>query len=219
MKNKLNPWLVVFCYLAVASPLVYLLISFFTHNLTVNPVLTAEQLSGDYAVTLLLLSLMCTPLFMVTGFSIFIRFRPIIGVSAFFYAFLHFAIFLWPDYGFDLPQILLTISRKPYIIIGLGVLLILSVLALTSLKRIRLALRKNWKIIQRFSYLAAAGAVIHYGLAVKGNLLTLRGNVLLPYIYAGVLILLFILRIPPIASAISVRKKEIPSKKEKQDLV
>ncbi len=219
MKLKLNTRLVVFCYLAVAAPLIYLVIAFFTHNLTVNPVLTAEQRSGDYAVTLLLVSLTCTPLFLITGVPVFIRFRPILGLSAFFYAFLHFMLFIWPDYGFDFPQILLTISRKPYIIIGLGVLVILLILAVTSLKKIRIGLKKNWKTVQRFVYLAAVGAVFHYGLAVKGNLLTLRGNVLLPYTYAGVLVVLLILRIPPIEKAISFGKRRRASRKENQDLV
>jgi methionine sulfoxide reductase heme-binding subunit len=219
MSKKLNTWLVVFCYLGVAVPLVYLGIAYITNNLSVNPVLTAEQHSGDYAVTLLLSSLASTPLFLVTGFSVFIRFRPILGLSAFFYAFLHFMLFIWPDYGFDLSQILLTISRKPYIIIGLSVLVILIILAITSLKKIRIAMKRNWKTVQRFVYLASAGAVLHYGLAVKGNLLTFRGNVRTPYIYAGVLFFLLILRIPPVQKAISVNKKRITSGKEPQDLV
>ena len=219
MNKKISNCLVVLCYIGVAVPLVYLGIAFFTHNLTVNPVLTAEQWSGDYAVTLLLASLTFTPLFLITGESVFIRFRPIVGLSAFFYAFLHFILFIWPDYGFDLPQILLTISRKPYIIIGLVVLVILLILAITSLKKVRMVLKNNWKTIQRFVYLAAAGAVIHYGLAVKGNLLTLRGNVLIPYIYAGVLLVLLILRIPPIEKAISFGLRRRASRKNNQDLV
>lgn len=219
MNKRSSNWLVVLCYVGVMVPLAYLCIAFFTHNLTVNPILTAEQRSGDYAVTLLLASLTMTPLFLVTGESIFIRFRPIIGLSAFFYALLHFLLFIWPDYGFDFPQILLTISRKPYIIIGLGVLVILLILAIASLHRIRMVLKNNWKIIQRFVYPAAIGAVIHYGLAVKGNLLTFRGNVLLPYIYAGVLLVLLILRIPPIEKAITFGSKRKNSRDHSQDLV
>jgi sulfoxide reductase heme-binding subunit YedZ len=217
--KKSNFWLVALCYLGVAAPLAYLLISYFTHNLSANPVLTAEQHSGDYAVTLLLVTLTCTPLFLVSGVPIFLRFRPIIGLSAFFYAFLHFLLFLWPDYGFDFHQILLTISRKPYIVIGLGVLAILIILAITSLKRIRKAMQKNWKTVQRLIYLAAAGAVLHYGLAVKGNLLTFRGNVLLPYIYAGILAVLLILRIPPVKRVISIGVRRKAPKKETRDLV
>jgi sulfoxide reductase heme-binding subunit YedZ len=219
MNKKITNWLVVLCYLAATIPLAKLTISYFTNNLTVNPVLAAEQLSGDYAVTLLLASLACSPLFLVTGFWVFIRFRPILGLSAFFYASLHFGLFIWPDYGFDFPQILLTISRKPYLIIGLGVLLILIILAITSLKKIRTAMKKNWKTVQRFAYLAAAGAVIHYGLAVKGNLLTFRGNVRIPYIYAGVLAFLLLLRIPPIAKAISFGLRRKASRKEMEDLI
>ena len=218
MKNKLNYWLVIFCYLAVAAPLVYLTIAYFTNQLTVNPVLTAEQHSGDYAVTLLLASLTCTPLFLLTGIPVFIRFRPTLGLSAFFYAVFHFMLFIWPDYGYDFSQILLTISRKPYIVIGLGVLAILIILAVTSLKKIRIAMKRNWKIVQRFVYLAAVGAVLHYGLAVKGNLLTFRGNVLKPYIYAALLAVLLILRIPPIERAISFGVRRRASREEIQDL-
>jgi len=219
MKSKLNCWLQVFCYLAVAAPLIYLVIAYFTNSLSVNPVLTAEQRSGDYAVTLLLVSLTCTPLFLLTGVPVFVRFRPILGLSASFYAFLHFMLFIWPDYGFDFPQILLTISRKPYIVIGLGVLVILIVLAIISLKNVRIALKKNWKTLQRFVYLACVGAVLHYGLAVKGNLLTFRGNVLKPYVYAGILAVLLILRIPPVERVISIGVRKRAFRKETQDPV
>jgi sulfoxide reductase heme-binding subunit YedZ len=219
MKSKWDSWLVILCYFAVTIPFIYLVIAYFTHNLTVNPVLAAEQLSGDYAITLLVTSLACSPLFLITGFPVFIRFRPILGLSAFFYAFLHFLLFIWPDYGFDFRQILLTFSRKPYIIIGLVVLVILVILAVTSIKKIRIAMAKNWKTLQRLVYIAALGAAVHYGLAVKGNLLTFRGNVLLPYIYAGIVLILLLLRIPPIERAISFWSKKRISKANTRDLV
>ena len=217
MKSRLNFWLVILLYIAVSTPFLYLVFAYFTHNLTVNPILTAEEYSGDYAITLLVLSLACTPLNVITGYSIFVRFRRILGLSAFFYAAIHFLLFIGVDYGFDFPQILLTISRKPYIIIGLVVFIILIFLAITSLRRIQKALGRRWKTLQRLVYLASLGAVLHYGLAVKGNLLTLKGNILRPYIYAGVVVILLLLRIPPIERAIAARKGDRLSKKK--DLV
>jgi sulfoxide reductase heme-binding subunit YedZ len=45
-------------------------------------------------------------------------------------------------------------------------------------------LGKNWKRLHRLIYLAAVLAVLHYGWAVKGDFLTLRGEVLRPWLYA-----------------------------------
>ena len=44
------------------SELVILIFQFFTHNLTANPVQALEQRTGRHAITLLVLSLACTPL-------------------------------------------------------------------------------------------------------------------------------------------------------------
>jgi sulfoxide reductase heme-binding subunit YedZ len=198
MKRSNAIWLVILVSIACTVPAIYLLIAYFTHQLSANPILTAQQYSGDYAITFLVLSVACTPLNTVTGFEGFIRIRRILGLSAFFYATLHLFIFVGLDYGFDFSAIFETAANKPYIYIGAGVFLILLVLALTSFNWIRESMGKNWKRLQRITYIANLGAVLHYGLAVKGNLFRLQGNILRPLIYAGVVIFLLILRLPPV---------------------
>jgi methionine sulfoxide reductase heme-binding subunit len=202
MKRGNAYWLVIFTSIGCAIPFIYLLVAYFTHLLSANPILTAQQYLGDYAITFLVLSVACTPLNTITGFEGFVRIRRILGLFAFFYAALHLFIFVGLDYGFDFSAIFETAANKPYIYIGAGVFLILLVLALTSSNRVRESMGRNWKRLQRITYIANLGAVLHYGLAVKGNLFRLQGNILRPLIYAGIVIILLILRLPPVEKGI-----------------
>jgi methionine sulfoxide reductase heme-binding subunit len=209
MKRGNALWLVILTSISCSIPFIYLLIAYFTHQLSANPILTAQQYSGDYAVTFLVLSIACTPLTTITGFDGFIRIRQVLGLSAFFYATLHLLIFVGLDYGFDFSAIFETAANKPYIYIGVGVFIILIVLALTSFHRVRETMGKNWKRLQRITYIANLGAVLHYGLAVKGNLFRLQGNILRPLIYAGIVLVLLILRLPPVEKwIINLRTKK-----------
>ncbi len=57
--------------------------------------------------------------------------RPL-GLYAFLYAFAHFLIFAGLDYRFDLTFIPDAILEKPFILLGLAALYILTLLAITS---------------------------------------------------------------------------------------
>ena len=87
---------------------------------------------GDWALRFLLISLDVTPLRMLTGMSWLIRYRRMLGLFAFFYALVHFAIYLWIDQGFLWSEIIADILKRPYITLGFAAFLILVPLAVTS---------------------------------------------------------------------------------------
>jgi hypothetical protein len=72
-----------------------------TGNLTVNPIQAATQRTGKNALVLLVLSLACTPLNTLFGLRQALTVRRSLGLYAFMFAAMHFAIFIWIDYGFD----------------------------------------------------------------------------------------------------------------------
>jgi len=78
----------------------------------------------------------------------------------------------------------------------MGSLFILGVLAATSFRYWQVRLRSGWQRLQKLVYVAAILAIAHYLLAVKGDLLTLQGDYTRPLIAGGLLLLLFLLRVP-----------------------
>jgi sulfoxide reductase heme-binding subunit YedZ len=99
------------------------------------------------------------------------RHRRLVGVSAFFYAALHFVTHLIYEGGTDvsaIPSILRTAVKKPFQLTGLIALAILLVLAVTSLHAlVRWLGGKRWKNLHRLTYVAAALVAYHQAAARK----------------------------------------------------
>lgn len=185
-----------------------LVIAYLTNNLGPNPIQKAQHLSGDIAIVLLLLSLSITPLRTLTGFNRIGPLRKTFGLNAFYFAALHLLIFLGLDYQFNLAYIVEAIGFRRYIWVGLAAFLILLVMAVTSIKKIKIMAGKAWKKIHSFVYLAGILVVLHYGWTMKGNFLTATGAIGWPVIAGVVLAILLILRIKPVKNwAVKLREK------------
>lgn len=179
-------------------PLIILVWLALTDGLGFNPIETALRWTGRMAVIWLLLSLACTPVNKIFSLPMIGRLRKPLGLYATLYAGLHFAAFAVWDYGLQLDIIWPEILNKPFILLGLAALVILSLLAATSFRYWRRKLGNKWFWLHRMVYAAAVLVILHYLLAVKGDLFSLQGNYLPPLTASGVLFLLFLLRIPPV---------------------
>ena len=96
---------------AALAPLVLLVLAWLTDNLSVNPIQDATFRTGKTAMVLLVASLACTPANTVFGFRPAIKARRALGLYAFMYAAIHFAIFIGLDYGFDLRLVALELAE------------------------------------------------------------------------------------------------------------
>lgn len=201
-KFKLTPlqWVV---HAGAWLPLAWLGWEYLTHNLTVNPIQAATQRTGKDALTLLVLSLACTPLNSLFGLRAALRVRRALGVYAFLYASLHLFIFAVLDYGLDWGLLQGAVLENWYVWLGLAAFLILIPLTATSFKFWMKRLGKGWKRLHRLVYLAGALVIVHYALAVKGSLLRLQGDIWQPLFYGCVVAILLILRIPRIRAGAS----------------
>lgn len=184
-------------------PLVYLVLGYLTNNLGFNPIQFATQYTGRTAITLLVLSLACTPISNITRIKMIARLRYILGVYSFFYAAIHFLIYVVADYGFQSTIFLQSIAMQPFIWPGVGAFLILLTLTLTSHRWWECKMGKYWKYLHRLIYAASILAVLHYGYALKGNLLLLRGNINRPLLYGAVVIILLVMRLKPMCNLFS----------------
>lgn len=205
-RPRLDP-LRLLMHAAALLPLVLLLLAALTGRLSVNPIQDATQRMGQAAILLLMASLACTPVFILTGWRPANAFRRPLGLYAAFYAAAHFILFAGVDYGFSLELLSREVAEKRYIIVGLAALLILLVLAVTSFRWWKARLGKRWKGLHRLAYLAALLAVFHYGWVAKGDFLAFSGSVLQPWIYGGIVLLLLLVRLPPIRRVLRRKTK------------
>jgi sulfoxide reductase heme-binding subunit YedZ len=123
-----------------------------------------------------------------------------LGLFSFFYACLHFGIWLWLDQNFDLVEMLKDVVNRPFITMGFISLVLLMPLAFTSTHWSQRMLGRRWMYLHRVIYLIAATVVLHYWWhkAGKNDLDTVT-------IYAIVLLLLLCCRIPLIRKLLSKR--------------
>ncbi len=189
-------------HLGAWYPLTCLLLDFVTGALSANPIQDAEQRLGRAAITLLVLSLAATPLHLLFGWKEPLKRRRALGLYAFLYAALHVTVFVALDYGFAWTLIAETIIEKRYTLVGAGTLALLLPLAVTSFDVWKRILKKNWKRLHRLVYLAAPLAVLHYAWAKKGDVFQLQGDILRPLLYGVFVLVLLILRLPPVRRAV-----------------
>jgi len=198
MKKLRYTPLQIVMHLYAWSGLAHLLFDFALGNLSVNPIQDLEQRTGRHAITLLVLSLLCTPLNTLFGWKEPLKRRRALGLYAFMYATVHVLIFLDLDYGLAWSLIIQSILEKPYIIFGLITFLMLIPLAVTSFNTWKIRLKKNWKRLHQTIYLIAPLAVLHFALSKKGDIFRLQGEIVRPLIYGLVVLILLILRIPSV---------------------
>ncbi len=158
-------------------------------TLGANPVEALLHSTGDFALRLLLATLAMTPLRRLTGWAWPLRYRRMLGLFAFFYAVVHFTIYLVLDRTLDWGEILVDLGKRPYIMVGFAALVLLVPLAVTSTRGWMRRLGRRWQQLHRAVYLIAVLGVLHYLWLVKADLRE-------PLIYAGVLAVLLLLRLP-----------------------
>jgi sulfoxide reductase heme-binding subunit YedZ len=182
----------------VAKPLVFvlclvplglLMAGAVADDLGANPVETITHTTGDWALRLLLVTLAMTPLKRLIGRPWPIRFRRMLGLFAFFYASLHLLTYLWLDQGLDGQAILEDVLKRPYITLGFGAFVLLVPLALTSTQAMVRRLGRRWQTLHRAVYAVAILAVVHYLWLAKADLLE-------PLVYALILFVLLLVRLP-----------------------
>jgi len=154
-----------------------------------NPIAEALNQLGLWTLILLLATLACTPIKIVTGWNFPLRLRRMLGLETFAYAFLHFSVYLGVDQFFDFHEIGVDIVKRKFITVGFLAFLLLIPLAVTSTDgMVRRLGFKRWKSLHRLVYLIGALGVIHFVWRVKSDLRK-------PLIAAIVLALLLLIRV------------------------
>lgn len=177
-------------WLLGAIPLALLVWDIFTGGLGIDPVRDIEHRLGRTALYFVIGSLCFTPALRLFRINL-VKFRRPVGLVAFSYAALHFATWIVLDMGFLWSQIVADIVTRPYLILGMIALTILTVMAVTSGNRVLRKLRPvRWRQIHRMIYAAAPIAVLHW--LISHKIWPVWG------ITMGTVVLLLALRVPVI---------------------
>ncbi|HIF9073095.1 protein-methionine-sulfoxide reductase heme-binding subunit MsrQ [Photobacterium damselae] len=152
-----------------------------------DPVKGMEHFTGKAALNMLILTLLVSPLAKVFRQGLLMKLRRMLGLYSFFWATLHFAIYISLDLGFDFSLLGEEIFKRPYLTIGAVCWVILLLLAATSFQKIQRKMGKTWQTLHYWVYLALILAPIHYYWSVKSGLIE-------PSLYFVVAVLLLIWR-------------------------
>lgn len=166
-----HPWLKPGVFVGSLAPLGVMIWRGTHGELGADIVATVLNQLGYLALTLLLASLLCTPIKIVTGWTWGIRLRRMLGVFAFFFATLHFLTYLFVDQNGVVKTVFADIVKRRFILVGVLAFLTLLPLAITSTNRMvkRLGFTR-WKRLHRLAYLAGGLAAVHFIWRVKTDL-------------------------------------------------
>ena len=173
----------IIVFIVSLCPFLVLLYDAINDQLGANPIETLHFRLGDWALRFLCLGLAISPIKKITKIKELVRFKRMLGLYAFFYASLHFLVYIGLDLRFSIEEFIDEISKSPYIIVGLLAYSLLIPLALTSTKAIQKWLGRKWKQLHRLVYLAIVFAAIHFLWLVKAD----RTE---PFIYIAIIFVL-----------------------------
>ena len=175
-------------YLAAILPCAWIVVAFATDRVDGDQIKFIQHTTGLTVLSSLFLTLSLTPLRRLTGWNEVIRTRRLIGLTAFWYALLHFLTYIVFDQSLSPVDIAEDVAKHPWVLIGFTSFLLLIPLAVTSTNGwIRRLGGKRWRRLHSLIYPAAVGGVLHFLWLVKKDVRT-------PVYFAAVLAVLLAAR-------------------------
>ena len=170
-------------------PITLLVVDILTGNISADPIEDITNVTGQWGIRLLLITLAITPLRSITGINQLILLRRMLGVFCFFYILLHFLTWLVIDNFFDIQRMFEDIVERYYILFGSAAFAMLIPLAATSTNRmVKWLGAKRWLKLHKLVYLIGILGVVHFYLQVKADITQ-------PVIYAAILAFLLGFRV------------------------
>lgn len=185
------PYLKSTIFFASLIPLARLIWLGSYEGLGANPIEFITRSTGTWALIFLCITLAMTPLRLITGLTVWIKLRRMLGLFCFFYACIHFSIWFWLDQNLNLQSMWADVIKRPFITMGFLTLVLLTPLAVTSNQWSVRLLGKRWTLLHKLVYLIAGTAIVHYWWhkAGKNDLSTVS-------VYGVVILILLTCRLP-----------------------
>ena len=175
-------------YVTAVLPCAWIVFALATGRVEGDQVKFIQHTTGLTVLVSLFITLSVTPLRRLTGWNEVIRTRRLIGLTAFWYALLHFLTYVVFDQSLSVAEITEDVAKHPWVLVGFASFLMLVPLAVTSTNGwIRRLGGRRWRQLHSLVYLVAAGGVLHFLWLVKKDVRT-------PVYFAAVLAVLLALR-------------------------
>ncbi|MFC3193405.1 sulfite oxidase heme-binding subunit YedZ [Marinicella sediminis] len=175
-------------FLLLLVPFVLIILDGVQDNLTADPIEEILHRTGLWSLRILLITLLMTPLKVLTGSALFIRLRRMLGLFTFFYASMHLLVYVWLDLGLDWAHFFEDVIERPYITVGMLAWLLMLPMAITSNRHMVRKLGQKWKRLHQSIYLVIGLGCLHFLWLVKSDVTE-------PLIYTGIGLTLLLFRI------------------------
>jgi sulfoxide reductase heme-binding subunit YedZ len=160
-------------YLGAALPCAWIVFALATGRVDGDQVKFIQHTTGLTVLVSLFVTLSITSLRRLTGWNEVIRIRRLIGLTAFWYALLHFLTYVVFDQSLSVADISEDVAKHPWVLVGFASFLMLVPLAVTSTNGwIRRLGGRRWQRLHSLIYPAALGGVLHFLWLVKKDVRT-----------------------------------------------
>ena len=188
LRQPLAKWVLVVLSLV---PFAYLCAGVYFDSLGPNPAEYLIRASGDLTLRFLCITLLITPLRIITQWPEWLLFRRSLGLLTFFYACIHALCYSLLDMSWAWNEIAQDIVKRPFIAVGVAGMMLLTALAATSFNAaVKVMGAKRWRQLHRAVYGIAVLAILHFFWmrATKRNFDEV-------WLYAGILVVLLGFRV------------------------
>lgn len=148
-------------FLIALAPFAFLTYGAFANTLGPDPAERVMHITGEWALRMLVFTLLMSPMRAWTGRPLFFKLRRMLGLFAFFYATVHLVAFLQFFTGWSSATLFEELIERPYITAGFAGWLLMLPLAATSTRRMQRKLGRRWVTLHRLVYPAAIAACLH----------------------------------------------------------
>ncbi|ALK91112.1 sulfite oxidase heme-binding subunit YedZ [Limnohabitans sp. 103DPR2] len=160
LRQPLAKWVLVVLSLV---PFAYLCAGVYFDSLGPNPAEYLIRASGDLTLRFLFITLLITPLRIITQWPEWLLFRRSLGLLTFFYACIHALCYSLLDMSWAWDEIAQDIVKRPFIAVGVAGMMLLTALAATSFNAAVKAMgAKRWRQLHRAVYGIAVLAILHF---------------------------------------------------------
>ena len=185
MMSHIKPVIFVFLLL----PSLFWTYQFVVGSLGVNPIEKLMHNLGEFALRLLITTLLLSSLANFKYLRSLQMVRRMIGLFAFYYVLLHLTTYVVLDHYFNWKFLLKDVLKRPFITLGFISFLLFIPLVFTSTKAmVKKLTYKVWKNIHKLIYVIAPLATMHFFLLTKADKKE-------PMIYLLIIFSLFVWRI------------------------
>jgi len=143
---------------------------FINGTLGINPIKVLMDKLGEMALRLIILTLLVSSLSQIKYLRSLQNLRRLIGLTAFYYVFLHLMTYVFLDHFFNFSFILKDIVKRPFITFGfLSFVLLLPLVSTSTNRMVKKLTFKVWKKIHYLIYAGVLLGALHFYLLTKAD--------------------------------------------------